>query len=701
MRPDRPLCIYALSAILCSSTLPAQVTQISSLDIHQTVQQQGEPRAGKSADNNQMTLAGKVYGDGLGTIAQSKLVLDLGGNGVKFTATVGIDDEVGKGRGGAVFKVLGDKDAVLWQSPLMRAGDPPVRADVPLKGHKTMTMLVESKEDHVANHADWADAEVELHSEKYKNLRPNTVPIFEEAAEILTPKPGPTPRITGAKVFGVRPGRPVLYTITATGERPMTFSVDALPDGLQVDARTGRISGKLDQKGEYSMTVRAKNSAGEAARSFKIICGDTIGLVPAMGWNSWNCFGETTTAQNIRDATAAMVSSGLIDHGWSYINIDEGWLRSPDSKDPLLEPPTRDANGRILPNGRFPDMKGLVDYIHDKGLRAGIYSSPGPLTCGGFEGSYKHELQDAQTYAGWGFDYLKYDVCSYNLIFAEESNPGPNNNLEKPLDKSSPEHRAVLQKPWRVMREALDTLDRDLIYSISGNVRDWGTEVGANSWRVSSDVVDSWLEIVSGWRIPVSEIAFDRFLESERKGFSGPELAGPGHFNDRDMLVVGQVGWSGKQHPTRLTPNEQYTHISMWCLLASPLMIGCDMTKLDDFTLGLLTNDEVLEVNQDPLGKQAVRVAKDGDREVWAKDMEDGSKAVGLFNRGYLPTKVEIPWKTLGIAGPQTVRDLWRQKDLGVFDSAFGAEVPRHGVVLVKVMPAQTSTLRNPKTAPK
>jgi alpha-galactosidase len=342
-------------------------------------------------------------------------------------------------------------------------------------------------------------------------------------------------------------------------------------------------------------------------------------------------------------------------------------------------------------------MKGLVDYIHDKGLRAGIYSSPGPLTCGNFEGSYKHELQDAQTYSEWGFDYLKYDVCSYNLIYAEESNPGPTNKLEKPLDKKSPEYRAVLQKPWRVMREALDTLDRDLVYSISGNVRDWGPEVGANSWRVSSDVVDSWLEIVSGWRIPVSEIAFDRFREGERKGFSGPELAGPGHFNDRDMLVVGQVGWGGKQHPTRLTPNEQYTHISMWCLLASPLMIGCDMTKLDDFTLNLLTNDEVIEVNQDPLGKQAVRVSKDGDREVWAKEMEDGSKAVGLFNRGYLPAKVEIPWKTLGLAGPQIVRDLWRQKNLGMFDAAFSAEVPRHGVVLVKVTPAPTNTPLDPQ----
>lgn len=686
------LTLSLLLAMGALSVARAQVYPVTSLDIHQTVQKEGEPRAGLSSTGSPMRIGGRDFGDGLGTMAPSKLILDLGKNGVRFTASVGVDDSAKGTEGSVIFRLLGDDGRVLWESQPLKAGDAPVPVDVDLKGQKTISMVVEPSSGEKALPADWADAKVEVHSNIYKKVFVNTVPAYQEKAEILTPRPGPTPRITGPKVFGVRPGHPFLFTLTATGDRPMTFSAEGLPEGLLLDAGTGRISGSLKNKGEYPVTVRAKNAAGEASRPFKIVCGDTIGLVPAMGWNSWNCFANFIVEKNIRDAADAMVNSGLVDHGWSYINIDEGWQRAPDMKDPTLKPPTRDPSGRILPNDRFPDMKGLIAYIHGKGLRAGIYTSPGPLTCEGFEGSYKHELQDAQTYADWQIDYLKHDVCSYNKIFREESKPGPSNNLTKPMDPDGPEYRAVLQKPWRVMRQALDTLDRDLIYSISGNVRDWGKEVGANSWRVSSDVVDSWLEIVSGWRMPVSEIGFDQSREEERKGRSGPELAGPGHFNDRDMLVVGQVGWGLKTHPTRLTPNEQYTHISMWCLLTSPLMIGCDMTKLDDFTLSLLTNDEVLEVNQDPLGKQAVCVSKNGNLEVWSKPMEDGSLAVGLFNRGYLPADVTVNWKDLGIQGTRKVRDLWRQKDLGEFQDSFTAKVPRHGVVLVRIIPKDTPT---------
>ena len=688
--------VRLIALLLASSAIIgiAQTTPVSSLDIHQAVQQQGEPRAGKSADNHPMMLAGKVYDDGLGTIAPSRLVLNLGKNGVKFTATVGVDDEVGKGRGGAVFKVLGDKDTVLWESPLMRAGDAPAHADVPLKGHNTLTLVVESKEDHTSNHANWADAKVELHSDKYKEVRPNTVPIHEEEAVVLTPRPGPAPRVTGAKVFGVRPGNPVLYTVTATGERPMEFAVDGLPAGLQLDPLTGRISGSIAKKGDYAMTVIAKNRHGESQRPFRILCGDNIGLVPAMGWNSWNAFGDNVTAEQIRIAADALVSSGLADHGWNYVVIDSGWSKNLQKTTPEHGGPPYDEQGRLIPNGKFPDMGGLVDHIHSLGLRAGIHTSPGPLDCDGHAGIYEKEEINARRFAELGFDYLKYDMCSYNKILRQRTQPGPGNNLKKLMDRKSPEFLAECQRPWRTIRAALDKFGRDIIFSISGNARDWGKDVGANSWRTSSDIVDSWLEMESGWKESVSNIGFtlkpaDGTLYEH---CNTANLAGPGHFNDFDMLVVGRVGWTDQSRPTRLTPNEQYTHVSLWSLLASPLFLGCDLTKMDDFTLGLLTNDEVLEVNQDPLGKQAVRVYKEGDREVWAKDMEDGTKAVGLFNRSYLPGKVEIPWKTLGLAEPQIVRDLWRQKDLGVFNDSFSAEVPRHGVVLVRVMPAHQRT---------
>ena len=328
-----------------------------------------------------------------------------------------------------------------------------------------------------------------------------------------------------------------------------------------------------------------------------------------------------------------------------------------DSQDPTLQGPQRDASGHIIPNPRFPDMKGLADYVHAKGLRIGLYSSPGPWTCGGCVASWQHEEQDAQSYGAWGFDYLKYDWCSYGDI-----------------DKG--DTLAGLQKPYRVMRAALNGVNRDILFSFCqygmGDVWKWGAEVGGNSWRTTGDITDTWHSM-------------------SRNGFSqnGHEkYAGPGHFNDPDMLVVGKVGWGPSLHATRLSSNEQYTHISLWCLLDSPLLIGCDMTQLDDFTMSLLTNDEVLDVNQDPLGRQAARITQNGKLEVWAKDMADGSKAVGLFNRGITATSITASWADLQLTGKQRVRDLWRQKDLGVFNGGFATQVPRHGVVLIRLWPA-------------
>ena len=362
----------------------------------------------------------------------------------------------------------------------------------------------------------------------------------------------------------------------------------------------------------------------------------------AMGWNSWNCFGCDVTEANVRAAADAMVASGLINHGWTYINIDDCWEAG------------RDAAGNVLPNEKFPDMRALPDYVHSKGLKIGLYSSPGPQTCAGHEGSYQHEERDARRYGDWGFDYLKYDWCSYGNIV-----PHPNHD--------------GYMKPYQVMRAALDKAPRDILFSLCqygmGNVWEWGAQVGGNCWRTTGDISDTWNSMSS---IGFGQAGYEKFV-------------GPGHWNDPDMLVVGYVGWSAKVRPTRLTPSEQYTHISLWCLLCSPLLIGCDMTKLDEFTLNLLTNDEVLEVSQDPLGRQAARIAKRGAIEIWAKDLEDGSKAVGLFNRGEGESTVTLKWSDLGVTGKQSVRDLWRQQDIGKFKDQFQTQVPRHGVVLVKV----------------
>jgi alpha-galactosidase len=638
-----PKLLSTTASLLCllHGAQAAETHWLADLDLGGIEQDWGRPGKNRSVDGKPLSIGGVKFEHGVGTHASSTYRLGLDGRGKRFTAQVGVDDEVGQ-NGSVSFEVTGD-GKLLWESGVMRRGDKPKPVSVDLRGIKTLVLSVGDGGDDINyDHADWADAQIVMASG-----RPASVSVAKEPAIVLTPKPGPQPRINGARVFGVRPRAPFQFTIAATGERPITFAADKLPAGLALDANSGIITGTLKDGGDYRVTLRARNARGEAARELTIKCGNLIALTPPLGWNSWNCFGCDVTQGNVIAAADAMVASGLINHGWTYINIDDCWEAG------------RDAQGSIETNRKFPDMKGLADYVHGKGLKIGLYSSPGPKTCAGYTGSYQHEVSDAQRWGEWGFDYLKYDWCSYGEI-------APRN----------PDH-AALVKPYQVMREALDKVPRDIVYSLCqygmGNVWEWGADVGGNSWRTTGDITDSWSSM--------SNIGF---------GQAGHEkLIGPGHWNDPDMLVVGQVGWSRNLRPTRLTPNEQYTHISLWCLLASPLLIGCDMTKLDEFTLGLLTNDEVLDVNQDPLGRQAVRVAKQGKLEVWAKEMSDGSKAVGLFNRGEGEAEITADWSALGLTGQQVVHDLWRQANEGSAEGQFKALVPRHGVKLVKLTPAE------------
>ena len=618
----------------------AETFGLETLQLQHVEQEWGVPHANQSVDGHPLNLHGKRFEHGLGTHANSTFRIALGGKAERFTATVGVDDEVGQ-RGSVLFKVIGD-GKTLWESGVLRGGEPAKEVSVALNGVRMLVLTVGDGEDGINyDHADWADARIVM-----KEGRPEPTAPPRDPAVVLTPKPSPKPRINGPSVVGVRPGSPVLFTVPVSGERPMTLSAGNLPAGLRLDPQSGRITGTLRERGTCVVTLHAHNASGTATRELKIVCGDTIALTPPMGWNSWNCFGCDVNEANVRAAADAMVASGLVNHGWTYINIDDCWEAG------------RDGDGNVLSNRKFPDMKALTDYVHSKGLRIGLYSSPGPKTCAGHEGSYQHEDLDARRYAEWGFDYLKYDWCSYGNI------------------EPHPDHEGLL-KPYRVMRSALDKVPRDIVFSLCqygmGNVWEWGAQVGGNSWRTTGDITDTWSSM--------SSIGF---------GQAGHEkFSGPGHWNDPDMLVVGHVGWSAKVRPTRLTPNEQYTHISLWCLLCSPLLIGCDMTKLDQFTLNLLTNDEVLDVSQDPMGRQAARVAKTGPLEIWAKDLEDGSKAAGLFNRGEDESGLTLKWSDLGMSSQQKVRDLWRQQDLGKFVGQFQITVPRHGVVLLKVTPAK------------
>jgi len=494
---------------------------------------------------------------------------------------------------------------------------------------------------------------------------PALAPLFgAEEAVILTPKPGPKPRITGARIFGVRPGSPFLFTIPATGDRPMKFAVENLPGGLKLDSGTGRISGAIDKRGEYLVTFIASNRLGTDRRVFKIVCGDRLALTPHMGWNSWYVWENYVTDKIMRDAADAMVSSGMINHGYMYVNIDDCWSVKPGSSDPTLQGEPREARGMVNSNKRFPDMKALTDYIHLRGLKAGIYTSPGPLTCAGHVAASGHEEADTARFVEWGFDFLKYDWCSYDGIAKDKS-------------------RTELQKPYRLISDILKKQKRDIVLNLCqygmGNVWEWGREVGGNSWRTAGDLGGSFEGIPQA----LFRDGFDVYANGGLQDFGGP-----GAWNDPDYLLLGYLSnWKGGTAPSPLTPNEQYTHVSLWCLLAAPLIFSGDITRLDEFTLSLLTNDEVIEVDQDPLGKPGRRAAKSGDLEIWVRDMEDGSKAVGLFNRGEGTVEVAAKWADLKLEGKQRVRDLWRQSDLGVFEGEFKAGVSRHGVVLVRLWP--------------
>jgi alpha-galactosidase len=477
--------------------------------------------------------------------------------------------------------------------------------------------------------------------------------------EIRTPKPPATPRINGPGIFGVRPDHPFLYHIPATGERPMEFSVKDLPDGLRTDAKTGDIRGSLKKPGEHLVVLRAKNAKGSAEKKFKIVVGEIVALTPPMGWNSWNHYASHVTADIVLANAKAVADSGLINHGWTYMNIDDTWQGSRGGQFHAIQG-----------NEKFPDMKGLCDSVHALGLKIGIYSTPWTTSyanhIGGSAenpegtwspptipkkgnvnkkilpwaiGKYSFAKNDAQQWAAWGMDYLKYDWNPNELPETQE------------------------------MYDALRHSGRDIIFSLSNNTPFTNAPALsqiANCWRTSGDIKANWKSMSS-------------------KGFGEDKwlpLSAAGHWNDPDMLEIGthENGQPG------LTPDEEYTHMTLWCLVSAPLLLGNDLSKLDDFTLNVLENDEVLAVSQDSLGKQASTVVSQGDVRILARDLEDGAKAVGLFNIGSdAPVTVTVKWSDLDLSRNRIVRDLWRQKELGRFTDEFSIKVAPHSAELVKV----------------
>ena len=623
-------------------TKPEGAIWLDTLDLTHYQQRRGRPVAGKALTGKPITLGGTVYPRGIGSRSIAEFILELRGQAVRFRSMVGLDDlaEDPQREGSVRFQLWADEKLVA-DSGVLRVGDAPKLLDVDLRGAQTLTMRIDDGADTSnGDIADWGGAMIEM----LPGALPPTAYIPPVAPRPAVAQPEQTrTQLHGPRIVGATPGKPFLYRIGATGPGALRYGARGLPQGLVLDPETGIISGTVRDAGQSEVVLTATGPDGTAERTLTILAGENaLAQTPPMGWNSWNVWGTAVDDAKVRAAADLLVSSGLAAHGYDYIVLDDAWTNG------------RNPDGSIKPNEKFPDMKALVDYVHAKGLKFGIYSSPGPKTCGGYEGSYGHELQDAKTFAEWGVDFLKYDWCSYDEVTPDRS-------------------LANLKKPYELMGQALAAQNRDIIFSLCqygyGDVWKWGGEVGGHMWRTTGDLLDSWSNLDSvGFR----QAGRERYVSR-------------GRWNDTDMMVLGTVGWGPNLHPTNLTPNEQVLHMTLWAMQAAPLFIGADLSKLDPFTLALLTNDEVLDVDRDILAKAGSRVWAKDRLEIWSRPLADGTTAVALFNRGLAPRSIEVRWEDLGLSGPQAIRDLWKRADLGTFAEGYSVMVPSHGAVLLKV----------------
>ncbi len=653
--------LFSTFSLLSNTTLygTEKTIWLDEIDSHgYYIQDWGSPQVNRSVVGTPMSIGGREFSRGIGAHAISRMLFDLGGKAKKVQGMAGPDD-TNLFATNLEFKIIGD-DKELWSSGVMKRGDAAKPFNVDLSGIDKVLLLVDMCDDEfMYDHADWAEVRFITDGTDVRAIPVWPEPIHKEPY-ILTPKAPDTPQINNPKVYGATPGAEFIWSVMATGKRPMTYSAEGLPEGVDIDTTTGVMHGVANIKGDYKVILTVTNNLGSNSCEVTIKIGDRISLTPVMGWSSWNCWRFDASDEILR-RTSDIMHEKLHDYGWSYVIVDDGWEAS-----------KRTSEGILNGNTNWPDMKALTGYIHSKGMKFGLYSSPGPTTCGNFPASYKHEYIDAQTWADWGVDYLKHDYCSHTLV-------------EKDSSEGS------IRAPYDIMRDALDLTGRDIVFCVgygAARVWHWGPDAGGNQWRTTCDITDSWNVVQA---------------IGNCQDVCAPSTA-PGRFNDPDMMVVGEVGggWGAQKHPTLLTPDEQYSHVSLWAILSAPLLLGCDMEKLDDFTLSLLTNREVIAVNQDPLCAPAVKkVTENG--QIWYKPLADGSIALGCFNmqpyfalwnqddgeamqlRDY---DFEIDFAELGITGSATIRDIWRNADeiTGVKDR-YNISVPYHGVKFIRIIP--------------
>jgi alpha-galactosidase len=641
----------------CSSAIDVE---LSDLDLSLFSSGWSETKANLSVSGEPLSIAGKQYDKGVGTHAYSEAFIRLDGQKGRFTAFVGVDDHA-TDTASVNFFVFTNK-GLAFNSGIMHLGDAPKRVDVDLLGVTDLCLIVEPTADGDGwDHADWADARFRVQTP------PMTVKNEPEERYILTPPSSPAPRINGAKITGASAAKPFMFLIAASGERPMIFEAENLPNGLALDRNKGLITGSCKQAGHYKIPITATNSHGVCSDTLEIVIGGDLALTPHMGWNSWYIYATGITQDIMQKSAQAMYDEGLVNYGYTFVNIDDGWEIKANSDDPIIGGPGRNPDGTIRTNKNFPNMKGLTNYIHRLGLKAGLYSSPGGTTCGGYTASFGHEAQDIKTFADWEFDFLKYDWCSYGDEVTS--------NYE---DEITPESLEDMQKPYRLIGQLIRQADRDIILNMCqygmGDVWKWGKEVGGQSWRTDGDIGAT--DNLHGNMFRIG------FLQEKLKDYSGP-----GGWNDPDYLLFGDVyDWNKQiQVPSPYSPSDHYTCMTLWSMMAAPLIFSGNMLTLDDFTKNILCNAEVIDINQDKLGKPGYAIYNVDWIEIWKRELSDGNTAIAIFNKRPMKTTVPLDWKALGYEGDYQVHDLWRQTDLGKTANVTSFDIPRHGCVMLKI----------------
>jgi len=667
------------------SCLAAKTVPLSSLDLTNAVQGWGNPSANLSVEQHQLTIAGQKFTTGFGTHSTGLLIVSLNGGSSKFHAVVGVDDET-NGKGSVVFSVIAD-GKVIWTSGVIRGGDPGKVADVDLAGVKKLVLSVGDAGDGFDyDHADWADASLDVTGAMPETLKPaHTDPV------ISTPLQTDAPQFRAPRIIGALAGKPFMFAVPVSGKSPLRYHAANLPAGVTFNA--GILTGTLSTAGSYVVNVRVDNSAGKATEHLTIKVGDTLALTPPMGWNSYDGYGDSVTeAEMLNNAQA--IQQYLKPHGWQYVVVDYRWY-DPGAHDNNANGRagaalTMDAYGRLLPSpNRFPSavgdagFKALADKIHAMGLKFGIHIMRGiprnavdanlPIAGSKFHAKDAYHADGAcvwcqdmypvagdtpagqawydsifRQYASWGLDFVKVDDLSRPYHTDEII------AIRKAIDKCG---RAIV---FSTSPGATPVADADSISSL------------ANQWRITDDMWDTWGQLV----------------DNMNYGNQWYGHGSPGHWPDVDMLPFGILSVGGRsvgaERQTHLTKAEQVSLMTYAAIMPGPLMLGGDFTKADQWEMSLLTNDEVLGVDQDPAGIQGHMVYNKDGIEAWTKPLQDGSTAVAIFNENIEDATPSIDDADLGLNGVFSIRDLWQHKDLGGGLRPMGYFVPAHGAILLR-----------------